>query len=182
MFSLLQYTLQTRGYSSRQSSGDSFGKLYGVINEHVAIPINNATIIKRKCFIEWFDLKHCLLFDAIFGFLAFLFCKIRHFFSSPPYFASLAVLRILHKKTVNSCLYLRFAKTFNANKKAHGITVSISVFLRIKDWNWRFQVCKEKRKRFVFNILPNDYDIVTFICYLISIMNGQKYNFLFELF
>ena len=46
---------------------------------------------------------------------------------------ALRSLEFCIKKSVNSCLYLRFAKTFNANKIAHGITVSISDFLRIKD-------------------------------------------------
>ena len=81
--------------------------------------------------------------------VCFVFCKIRHFYSFSTYFASLVILRILHKKSVNSCLQLRFAKTFTTNKKAHGKTASISAFLRSKLKYWRFQLCKEKRKRFV---------------------------------
>lgn len=39
-----------------------------------------------------------------------------------------------YKKRIREtfCLYLRFAKTLNANKKAHGYTVSISAFSCIK--------------------------------------------------
>ena len=56
-----------------------------------------------------------------------------------------------HYKTVNFCFCLRFAKTLNTNKKAHGYTASISTFLRIKVEIWRFQTSKEKRKRFYVN-------------------------------
>ena len=61
------------------------------------------------------------------------FAKFVISFRSRRTLQALRSLEFCIKKSVNSCLYLRFAKTFNANKIAHGITVSISDFLRIKD-------------------------------------------------
>ena len=60
---------------------------------------NRLWISRWICLNFWFLLLR-LLYDTVFGFpvCLLLFCKIRHFFSPPTLFASLAVLRILHKK------------------------------------------------------------------------------------
>ena len=59
-----------------------------------------------------------------------------------------------HKKSVNFCLDLRFAKTLTTNKKAHGYTVSVLLSCS-GDVNYPDFRPLEKQKRFYMFLIFN---------------------------
>ena len=74
------------------------------------------------------------------------------------------------KESVNYCLRLRFAKTLNTNKKAHGYTVSVSLSCSVKILKFGdFSLYKEKQKRFCIYMLINRLNsLFLFFLYLVS--------------